>query len=396
MRAFHWLALATAASLVPWLAGRPSTSGGDGDLDTDVDGDVDGDADGDTDTDVDADWDWPTGDGCTKVDILFVIDDSGSMSEEQSNLAANFPRFIEALEAYRTPADTQLEYRVGVTSTSRSELSTSGTMTIKQGGAACEPEAVCGNPANTCECPALSFEACTSDCPGPCYCEPPGTTMAMPSSTCDGEQGALVAPAGYSEPWIDGPGAHVATAFADAASLGTSGCGLEMPLYAVEHALSPALQSAPTGPNSGFLRPDALLMVIILTDEDDCSTDLSEIDMSLTMDMNHPFAGANDDFGCTDGAGNDSGDHWITIEHYLEFLDGLMGQRSHWAVAVIAGERGCSSSYGDAVTAHRLQRFVEQAGTNAVFSDICAADLAGALDEALDKLQVACDEYVLI
>ena len=31
---------------------------------------------------------------CTKMDLLFVVDDSGSMGEEQSNLAANFPAFI--------------------------------------------------------------------------------------------------------------------------------------------------------------------------------------------------------------------------------------------------------------------------------------------------------------
>src|SRR5450432_184849 len=30
---------------------------------------------------------------CDKMDIVFVVDDSGSMSEEQSNLASNFPMF---------------------------------------------------------------------------------------------------------------------------------------------------------------------------------------------------------------------------------------------------------------------------------------------------------------
>src|SRR5690606_13977450 len=32
------------------------------------------------------------------VDILFIIDDSDSMGEEQQSLADNFPRFIEKLE----------------------------------------------------------------------------------------------------------------------------------------------------------------------------------------------------------------------------------------------------------------------------------------------------------
>ena len=32
--------------------------------------------------------------GCSKMDLLFVIDNSGSMGEEQTNLIANFPTFI--------------------------------------------------------------------------------------------------------------------------------------------------------------------------------------------------------------------------------------------------------------------------------------------------------------
>ena len=31
------------------------------------------------------------------IDILFVIDDSGSMADKQNNLAANFPNFIDVL-----------------------------------------------------------------------------------------------------------------------------------------------------------------------------------------------------------------------------------------------------------------------------------------------------------
>src|SRR4029079_9645689 len=33
------------------------------------------------------------------------------------------------------------------------------------------------------------------------------------------------------------------------------------------------LLAEPTGPDSGFLRPEALLAVLFLTDEDDCSAD---------------------------------------------------------------------------------------------------------------------------
>ena len=47
------------------------------------------------------------------VDILFVIDNSGSMGEEQGTLAANFASFIEVLERPEVKAN----YRIGITTT---------------------------------------------------------------------------------------------------------------------------------------------------------------------------------------------------------------------------------------------------------------------------------------
>src|SRR5881394_453671 len=46
------------------------------------------------------------GAGCTKIDVLFVIDNSGSMGQEQTNLIANFPMFITVLD------QSGLDYRV--------------------------------------------------------------------------------------------------------------------------------------------------------------------------------------------------------------------------------------------------------------------------------------------
>jgi hypothetical protein len=36
--------------------------------------------------------------GCSKIDFLFVVDNSGSMSEEQQALANSFPGFIESIQ----------------------------------------------------------------------------------------------------------------------------------------------------------------------------------------------------------------------------------------------------------------------------------------------------------
>src|SRR5512139_1497667 len=49
-----------------------------------------------------------------RTDILFVVDDSGSMQEEQANLAANFDAFIAQLAALPVSND----YQIGITTTS--------------------------------------------------------------------------------------------------------------------------------------------------------------------------------------------------------------------------------------------------------------------------------------
>ncbi len=54
---------------------------------------------------------------CRQMDIVFVVDNSGSMSQEQGNLAQNFPKFVDVLNAYKTKSGASLDYRLAVTST---------------------------------------------------------------------------------------------------------------------------------------------------------------------------------------------------------------------------------------------------------------------------------------
>lgn len=397
-RAFTRLAWTTAAlaACSPPVGGSPGFDGGGDGGPTPSDGSPEARDDGGSPTSDGAPTPTPTPTpgGCREVDILFVIDDSGSMAEEQDNLARNFPEFIAALEAYETSDGGRLDYRVGVTSTSRGGLTFDTSITAKRGGRACTTTDECAS-GYACECLSEGFAPCSPGCAGSCYCEPPGTRVPGHQS-CDGEDGVLAAMPGEPSPWIDGPGEEVAPAFSEAATLGVEGCGFEMPLYVVEHALSGAFQGAAGAPNAGFLRPDALLMIIILTDEDDCSSDANEIDQTRTMDVNHPLATPAFDYGCTDAAGNDVGEPYWPVTHYVDFLDDLMGMRTRWAAAVIAGMTDCHTEYGDAYTAHRLRRFVEAAGRNAILSDICAGDLASSMADALDTLQLACDDYPLI
>lgn len=59
------------------------------------------------------------------------------------------------------------------------------------------------------------------------------------------------------------------------ATIGTGGCGWERQLEAVERALT--VHALPGGENDGFLRDEALLAVVLMTDEDDCAVADSRI-----------------------------------------------------------------------------------------------------------------------
>jgi hypothetical protein len=164
-----------------------------------------------------------------KLDLLFLVDDSPSMAEEQANLARNFPRLIAALT--KMP-DGFPDLHLGVVS---SDL---GAGLLGSGG------------------------ACTQ-------MQGKGGLLQVPDGCgIDASRGRfLFAPA------VGSPGNYrgdLADAFACLARLGTTGCGFEHQLEAVRLALSGFVSG-----NQGFLRPDAHLAVVYITDEDDCSAPAS-------------------------------------------------------------------------------------------------------------------------
>jgi len=179
-----------------------------------------------------------------EVDLLFLIDSSPSMQGEQATLKTQFPALIEAL---RTP---------------------------KLGPAGCSLAA------NNCNIPDVRIGVITPD-----------LGFGTRSSTCleGGDQAKLLNQprvAGCptpADPWISyvntstggttnvnrgasDPVARIAESFACIAAVGAGGCGFEHQLEATRRALDPALNL-----NPGFVRPEALLAVVLITDEDDCS-----------------------------------------------------------------------------------------------------------------------------
>lgn len=246
---------------------------------------------------------------CTKMDIVFVVDDSPSMEEEQANLATNFPAFMNVIEAYRTKSGRELDYRVAVTSTDTFDRRRAGTFARTRGAGA------------------------------PASCNP-----------------------GPKRPWLERSDGDVTSAFTCRASLGTDGDTIERPLEALTIALTSRLQDG-TNVDHGnaFLRDDALLAFVVITDEDEGGTE------------NSPLA---------------------PMSAYATAFDQLKKERARWAAAVIAGEKPCKSQgLGNAAEATNLKEFTDLVGKNAVFSSICQGDLTTGLQAALKTFDQACKEF---
>jgi hypothetical protein len=168
--------------------------------------------------------------GCTKVDLLFVIDDSHSMAVEQGVLIASFPEFIASV---RESLDAVDSYHIGVVTTdaypsNAPECRQLGALVTATGGA----------------------ESSASEC------GPFGSGRFMTE---------------------DDP---LEADFACAARVGIEGSDDERPIAALLAAVGPELAQ---GCNEGFLRPDALLVVVIITDEED--------DHTTVMDQLHGTPG---------------------------------------------------------------------------------------------------------
>ncbi len=234
---------------------------------------------------------WVQDDGRT-VDVLFVVDNSGSMGEEQRNLSDNFDTFIAGAERFEN------NYQLGVVTTDMQN---------------------------------------------------------------DAHQGRLVAPRVMER----GPG--IEGQFQDAIRVGTNGAGEERGLEASQRALSDPLafdtgvmcggdadcQEPDTciegvcgGQNRGFLREEAVLEVVYVSDEDDQST--------------------------------------AALDFYVDFLKSIKGFRNEsrmHAHAIVGAADGraanCASDDGDASAG---RRYVEVANrTGGQVHSICEGDFGRAL-----------------
>ena len=229
------------------------------------------------------------------VDVLFIIDNSGSMSEEQENLSDNFANFINGAQMF------QNDYQIGVVTTDMDDASDSGRLQ--------------GNP------------------------------RIMTRS------------------------GNVASQFARAADVGTGGSGTEKGLAAAQSALSDPLifdtglactsdndcvmpdtcvEGFCGGSNRGFLREEAALELVFVSDEDD-------------------FSDAN-------------------LNFYVDFFKNIKGFRNEGrfhANAIVGSANGrASSCSGAGGEANAGSRYVEVANrTNGRVFSICETDFGRPLQE---------------
>jgi len=248
------------------------------------------------------------------LDVLFVVDDSGTMRQEQQALAAGFPAFVDAL----TDTDELVDLHVGFVS------SNVGTGPVGGGGDACLGDGDDGHLLVAGGCPAL-----TDGAPFVAH---------------------RIGPEGDAEVNYTG---ELAAQLECMAHLGTSGCGFEQHLESMRRALTNTEQ------NAGFLRDDANLAVIALADEDDCSaSDRTVYGVQPGGDTRESELGELSSFRCFEFgvrcAGDADGeralgpradcvpdDESVYIEPvatYAEFLTSLKGGAHRIAYAAIVGD----------------------------------------------------------
>ena len=308
-----------------------------------------------------------------KLDLLFMIDDSQSMSEEQANLARNFPRLIDALK--QMPAGLP-DLHLGVVS---SDMGAGNSVT----------SGACATPIGD-----------------------RGALRVRDGCGLDPAKGRfLISEAGGVNTNFTG---DISAVFACLAELGTGGCGFEHQLQSVRMALSGFVAD-----NNGFLRSDAHLAIVYITDEDDCSAPAdstmyggrvagqdSSLRCSLAGHLCHGAAPPATVFStplvnCT--AAPDGGGKLIPVQTFVDEMKRLRTQSvsisviggwpddvasANYAIGydptsiqsdVLSSIPICQSANGSAAVELRMKQFVDAFGPAGKIISICQDDFSNAM-----------------
>jgi hypothetical protein len=177
-----------------------------------------------------------------KVDLLFMIDNSPSMAPKQTELQNRFPQLIKQLQTFAAQGNPA-SYHIGVvTSDLGAAAFTLNNGQCHPGGDGAKLQNAPVSPPPTGTPPACTNGFSLS-----------GGVRYIDYNQLDGTNNIVGVP-------------DVPTAFSCISSVGEGGCGFEHQLESPYRALHDMIPE-----NNGFLRPDAILAVVYVTDEDDCS-----------------------------------------------------------------------------------------------------------------------------
>lgn len=236
------------------------------------------------------------------IDLLVMVDKSGSMTEEQAALTAAFPELIRALTTGDVDGDGMRDFlpieslHVGVVT---SDLGALGNIVPTCSGQ--------GDDGVLVDTPLTAMVGCAASYPS--FLEfTPGDSVSQLGSD-----------------------------FACLATVGAVGCGFEQQLEAVLKATVDRSSSYVfydgtvghgDGANAGFLRDGSVLVTLLVTDEEDCST----LDADLFAVADGPYVGTDLNLRCYlhDGA-------LTAVSRYVEGLGSLRSDPADLVFAALVG-----------------------------------------------------------
>jgi len=260
-------------------------------------------------------------DGCNAVDFLFVIDNSGSMDSAQDNLVANFPAFIDGIQNTLTDVES---YHVGVATTD-------------------DYSSVFGTPSNPPECRQL------------------GALITSTAGT--NSSNAVCGP--YTEGYnFITEEDDLAASFACAAQVGTGGSAIELTMESMQAAIGEDL-NAEGACNEGFIRDEALLVVVLITDEADGPGDTEATSAGTPESWYASVLAAKDDIPENAAA--------LVLTNY--------------------DDGPCVPQF-DYADGRNLVEFAELFGENGFVAGICEPDYGPSFTSATAVIEQACENFI--
>ena len=307
------------------------------------------------------------------IDLLLVVDNSPSMAREAGSMARNLAEFVTVLENIDGGMP---DMHIGVIS--------------------------------------ADMGVGPYDVPGCTETGDGGAFLGASDPNCSGpSDGYIVDVADVGGTRLRNYQGSLAETLTCIAPLDADGCEFAQPLDAMRRALD---LSNPE--NAGFLREHALLLVVIISDQDDCS-----VRDTALFDPLDPLLGPADRFRCFEAGVECSPDQPRTpglhtgcesredstvmrpVQDYVDFAKLLKADPGLVVVSVVSGGAdlvevvtdgmgdlqlagACDSEWGDAIPDVRLQQFAEQFPQRNYYTSMCEQYLSEALTPVAESLLI--------